>query len=86
MTNDYCERHEWSANHPLGACPDCAEVARLREEIAALKEALMDVLEISEIEGAVNTTVMESCKLMAARTLLGPESRFHESQEGGAAK
>lgn len=75
MSNDYCEKHEWPAG--IGKpCPDCAEVNCLKEEIASLKESLRDALEISEVEGAVNLTVEESCKLMAARSLLGPESRF----------
>ncbi len=57
-------------------CLDCIE--RLREEIASLKESLHDVLEISEVEGAINLTVEESCKVQGARILLGPESRFRQ--------
>jgi|SRR3990172_697880 len=58
------------------------QVADLTEERNALKESLKDVLEISEVEGAANLTTMESCKLMAARSLLGPESRFSVKQLG----
>ena len=53
------------------------------EEIASLKESLLHVLEISEVEGAVNLTVEESCKVMGARTLLGSESRFAQKPKSG---
>lgn len=51
-------------------------IERLNEEIVALKESLRDVLDISEVEGATNLTVDQYCKIMGARILLSPESRF----------
>lgn len=52
------------------------KVERQAEHIRALEESLRDVLEISEVEGAVNLTAMESAKLAAARVLLGADHRF----------
>ena len=46
------------------------------EEIASLKESLHDVLEISEVDGAVNLTTEEYAKIQGAKILLGPDSRF----------
>jgi hypothetical protein len=86
-TNDYCVKHEYPAGMYGGKpCPDCADLARKDEEIASLKESLRDVLEISEVEGAINLTVMESAKLMAARTLLGTESRFIDKRKNPCPK
>ena len=133
MSNPYCEKHEWSANHPLGRCRDCIELEKLKdalilmrherdearrnldhyvgelgstklqlsdlkkqaalegegiaflhEEVRELKASLRDVLEISEVEGAANLTTMESCKLIAARSMLGPESRFAQKRDASS--
>lgn len=50
--------------------------------VESLQNALRDVFEISEVEGAVNLTTMESAKLMAARDLVPKESERpnHEHQ------
>lgn len=80
VPKEYCGKHEWLGG--MGPCPDCAEARRKDDEIASLKESLRDVLEISEIEGAVDLTVEQACKIMGARTLLGPESRFASNVPG----
>jgi hypothetical protein len=57
-------------------CPAClaAKAKKLELQVRDLQNALRDVLEISEVEGAVNLTTMESAKLMAARDLVPKES------------
>lgn len=43
---------------------------RLEAQVRDLQSALRDVLEISEVEGAVNLTTIEYAKVLAARDLV----------------
>jgi hypothetical protein len=75
-----------AAPHPPGCiCGRTAHeawerVETLELQVKELKQAVRDVLEISEVEGAVNLTTMESCKLMAIRDLVGRESEVREPE------
>lgn len=37
MGNPYCEKHEWSANHPLGRCRDCIELEQLKDALILMR-------------------------------------------------
>lgn len=37
MGNPYCEKHEWSANHPLGRCVDCIELEKLKDQLTLMR-------------------------------------------------
>lgn len=71
MGNNYCERHEWPADHGE-PCPDCAELGALRSlnaEFRADKEALIEqrdkayaekdvaLLQVDELKRRLKSTI-----------------------------
>lgn len=48
MGNPYCEKHEWSANHPNGPCPDCAELAALSSKLETVQRELEKLKSLDE--------------------------------------